>query len=640
MPVPSLPAAPARGGRLRWAAAVVVAAVALAAYHRYLPGTFVMDDFGSVVDNPTIRQLWPPTWLTPPPEAGVGGRPFANFTLALDYARGGLDPWHYHATNLALHLAAALALGALMARTLRSPRLPADLRRAAGPLALVIATLWAVHPLTSSTVGYVAQRTELLLALGLLMLLYSFTCYSETRGGGWAAAALAAGALGMASKETMIVAPGLVWLYDRTFVSGSFRAAWRRHRGLHLALGAGGLAGLAVLAASEVAQRGAGFGQGVGAGTYALTASRAVLRYLQLSLWPHPLVFDYGWDFTREFSAAAPALLGCVVLVAATGIALCRWPPAGLAGAWWLLLLAPTSSFLPIVQQPIAENRAYLPLAGVIALAVIAAYRWMGLARPALLAGGCLVAGGFATLTAERGQVFQSEVALWRDTVARRPASARAHGQLAAALLRADRPEEGVAAARTALHLRPRYPDAQVNLGVALARTGRGPEAVPYYEAALRDQPDHPGAHYNLGLALAQGGHPAEAVAHFEAVLARVPHHAEASNNLAVVLLALGRAGESAAQARRAVRLDPTRAEAHYNLGNALVALGEIAAARAAFAEALRRQPDFARAHNNLGVLELRAGRPTAARARFEAALRAQPGYPEARRNLHALPPN
>ncbi len=89
----------------------------------------------------------------------------------------------------------------------------------------------------------------------------------------------------------------------------------------------------------------------------------------------------------------------------------------------------------------------------------------------------------------------------WTDTVARRPSSARAHGHLGAALLRANRPEESAVASAEVRRLFPLFPDARVNLGKE--RLGRNAEAVPHFEAALGDDPNHPKAHYNLGNALA-----------------------------------------------------------------------------------------------------------------------------------------
>src|SRR5580700_9626296 len=81
-------------------AGAVIVLAALAAYGNSLSGPFVFLDVPAVVDNPTIRHLWPvgPV-LSPPSDGGltVGGRPALNLSLAANYAAGGLDVRGYHA---------------------------------------------------------------------------------------------------------------------------------------------------------------------------------------------------------------------------------------------------------------------------------------------------------------------------------------------------------------------------------------------------------------------------------------------------------------------------------------------------------------------------------------------------------------
>ena len=185
----------------------------------------------------------------------------------------------------------------------------------------------------------------------------------------------------------------------------------------------------------------------------------------------------------------------------------------------------------------------YLPLAALVALSVVGAHHCTRQRTAPVLVAGAIVALAFAWFTAQRGDVFQSEIAIWTDTVTKRPTSARAQGL--APLLRANRVTESMAASAAALRLRPRYPEAHVNLGVALAHAGRIPEAISHYETALRDAPHHGEAHYNLGIALVERGRPAESIAHFAAALLNNAGNASAHNNLAVALLQLGRAAES-----------------------------------------------------------------------------------------------
>lgn len=617
------------------AAAAVIAVTTIAAHGVGLSGEFVLDDFGSVVGNPTIRALWPPQWMFPPIDAGTGGRPFSNLTLALDHQLGGLSPRQYRVTNVALHLANALTLFALVRRIALLPGIALGARSAV-TFATVTATIWAAHPLTTAAVGYISQRTEVLMALCVLQTVHAFLRFAVTRRCAWGWLAVVAASLGMASKEGMVAVPVLVWLLDVKLISGGARAAWRAHRWLHCGMAATWLLLAALMAGSHLSERGVGFGSGVSAGANLLLQSRAVLHYLQLTLWPHPLVFDHGWDPDLPHS---PAVAAAGMALVATGIVILlrRQPVAGIALAWFAVLLAPSSSVVPVIHQPVAESRAYLALAGITGLAVITGRRLFR-CRPATgMTVGLALAGGLALLSAARCQVMIREDTLWRETIARQPRNARAHAQLGAALLRKNDPAGSAGASRAALRLRPDYTDARVNLALALLRSDRPSDARSELEQAVAGEPGHFAARYNLGLLLAETGRPAEAIPQFAAALHARPGHVDAAQNLAVVLLAAGHARESLQQSRLNVAAEPGRAENHYNLGNALAALNETEKAVASYRQALQLDPSFSRAHNNLGVLELRRGNWREARASFEEALRHRPGYAEALRNLEAI---
>jgi Flp pilus assembly protein TadD len=495
-----------------------------------------------------------------------------------------------------------------------------------------------VHPLQTAVVDYLSQRTEGLMAMWYLTTLWCFIRAAETGARKWQAGAVAACALGMASKETMATAPVAVLLYDRTFLAGSFRAAWAARGKIHLALAATWLLLAALMLGSQVGARGVGFGLGVPWMDYALTQAYSILHYLRLAVLPAPLVFDYGWTFLSP-GQALPYVAGCALLAGGILAAMRRRPAAGFAGAWFLLLLAPTSSVIPIVQQPTAESRAYLPLAGLVALAVLGGHRLCRNRLGATLAVAAALAVACGVATHRRNLDYRDEVVLWSDTVAKRPDSARAHGNLSSALLRAGRTGEARAAAATAVRLRPDYPEAHNNLGIVLAQAGDFDAAIEHYRAALRGHPEHAEAQHNLGDALARSGRPAEAISSFEAALRLKPGRVETHNNLGVILLQLGRVEEALVHDRAAIALDPGFADAHYNLGNALAQKGRNEEAAQHFRQALALDPTFAKAANNLGVLHLRAGRFAEASAQFEAALRIKPDYADARRNLERMRP-
>ena len=594
---------PARTGRLSplgpWRlclAAAAIALTALVAYYRSLDAPFLFDDQPAIVENQTIRSLRPIGEVLEtavPNGASVRGRPLVNLSIALNYAAGGLDVRGYHVFNLAVHVLAGLTLFGLVRRTLESDRcrawpggglsrgrrrpeaaVTAPPDRVAGTAflpALVVALLWTLHPLQSETVICSVLRTESL--MGLLFLL---TVLFVARGaasccpGGWFAAAVVVCLLGMACKEVMVSAPLMVLLYDRTFISGSFREAWRRRRPLYLGLASTWVL-LGFLVVHSGGQRGgtAGFGLGVSSWDYALTQSRAILLYLRLSVWPHPLVAEYGTALVTRPGSVAPQALVLLALLVGTAVALWRRPVLGFVGAWFFAILAPSSSVVPVATQTVAEHRMYLPLAAVIALGVAGCFRVCG--RRGMLAF-LVLAAAFTALTVRRCDAYRSEFGFWSDVLARQPDNPRAHYNLGCMLVHAGRAIEGIGHFEEALRLRPDFAEAHVNLGHALNRAGRVPEAIRHYEEALRLKPGDASAHYALGETFERIGRTADAIAQLRETLRLRPDFADAHSRLAGLLLASGRTDDAAAEYGQVLRLRTDDASARAGIERACAA--------------------------------------------------------------------
>ena len=194
-------------------AVTLISLAAAACYSNSFAGAFVFDDHPFIETNPYIRSLWPPGQAL----FGVNNisRPLVGYSLAVNYWLSGLSPWSYHALNLLIHIVAALALFGLVRRTLQSPRLAERYATLAGPLALVIALIWAVHPLQTQAVTYVIQRCESLMGMCYLLTVYcavrSFTASKPAR---WVVAAAVACVAGMLSKQVMVTAPLMVLLFE------------------------------------------------------------------------------------------------------------------------------------------------------------------------------------------------------------------------------------------------------------------------------------------------------------------------------------------------------------------------------------------------------------------------------------------
>jgi tetratricopeptide (TPR) repeat protein len=667
-------------------AGVVLIAAGLAAYANSLGGPFVFDDVSSITDNPTIRHLWPLGPVLSPPPGGftVSGRPILNLSFALNYAISGASVASYHVGNLVIHLLGALTLFGILRRT--PPR--------SLGLAFSVALLWLVHPLQTEAVDYIVQRAESLMGLFYLLTVYAFIRYAEPaavaeagpaddedydpyarpprRGWGrpgWAAISVAACLLGMGTKEVMVSAPLMVFCYDRTFVAGTFRAAWRARRGFYLALGATWIV-LALLVFSTGGDRGgtSGFDVGVEWWAYGLTQFEAVVRYLALACWPRPLVFEYGPFHVKGVAEVAPAAAGVLVLAGATAVALRKWPAWGFLGLWFFAILAPTS-LVPGTLQMISEHRMYLPLAAVVTAAVIVADRVGG--RRFTVVAVLVAAAGLGFLTFRRNGVYRSTLSLWADTVAKRPDNPYAQyglgvvraeaGQTAEAIrryeralalkpdyaaarlnlgnlyLQSNRVAEAMALFQEQLRLTPRSAVAHNNYGSALADTGQNLEAMKHFQDALRLKTYYPEAEYNLGNVLAALGQGEDAIAHYQRALQLRPDYVEARAGLGVAYARAGRLEEAIGQFEAALRLRPAFPEELFNLGKAMAQAGRWADAIGDYEEALRLEPGYAEAHNALGGALAAVGRYPEARTQLEEALQFRPGFPEAAANLERL---
>jgi Flp pilus assembly protein TadD len=417
----------------------------------------------------------------------------------------------------------------------------------------------------------------------------------------------------MATKEVMVTAPVIVLLYDRTFLTGSFRQAlqyrWKLYVGLSLTWGL--LIYLVLSTALVLRLDEAGTSSPWSyAWSYALTQPGVILHFLWLSVWPTPLCLDYGWPVAKTLGEILPSILVVGLLLAITAWGLIGRKNWSFLGAWFFLILSPTSSIVPLGDVAF-EHRMYLPLAAVITAVVFYGY----LARQSLvrhqlipeptakILGVCLVvltASAMGILTYQRNNDYKSHVSIWQDTVLKAPNNHRPHNNLGLALFNKRQIDDAIKHYLEALRIRPDFAEAHSNLGIALAQMGQLDEAMGHLLEAIMVEPNSEGAHYNLGLVLFNKGEIDDAIKHYLEALRIRPDFAEAHSNLGFALFNKGRIDDAIEHYLEALRIKPDTAEAHNNLGFALFNKGRIDDAIEHYLEALRIRPNFAVAHNNL----------------------------------------
>ena len=359
-------------------------------------------------------------------------------------------------------------------------------------LAFVIALLWAIHPLQTETVCYVTQRTELMVGLFYLATLYCSLHYwlaeNAWSRATWLSLAVIACAAGMASKEVMVTAPVVVLLFAWTFLSHDLRRLTAKGWLLFVSLCFTWVL-LAYLIADAPRSKSAGLGVGLSATTWWLTQAKVAVLYVKLAFWPWPLSIHYQMPYVRGVGDALPWLAVVAALIAGTLVALRRGWAVGFLGAWFFIILSPTS-LVPIISEVAAERRMYLPLAAVVALVVVGGYRLAVMFSPraetnqrtlprswaaGMVAVVAVLAVALGSVSYHRLAAYQTEVSIWQDALAKYPESEVAQLSLALALSRADRIDEAAEHFAAAIRLEP------LNLyhRIRFAERSRKPASIP-----------------------------------------------------------------------------------------------------------------------------------------------------------------
>lgn len=531
-------------------AVLVLAVVTSICYSNSFRGPFVFDDDGAIVYNESIRDLSNlRAVLTEGTYCTVGGRPLLNLSLAVNYWLCGIDNvFDYHLFNLIVHLLAALALFGVVRRTMRLPGMPNRIQNEANGLSFAIALIWAVHPLQTESVTYIVQRAESMVSAFYLFTLYCFIrAVTGRRPTAWYIASVVTCVLGMSTKEVMATAPVLTLLYDRVFLCPSFSQIVKQRWGYYVALAATWV-WLVVLVLSSKGHEGtAGFGMGMSSWDYAMTQFGFIVRYLRLTVWPYPLVLDYGTHVARTIPEIVPYAAIVVGLLIASIAAFKFRPWIGFLGFSFFLILSPTSTIVPIVTQTGSEHRMYLPLAPLVVLLVMLAWRLVDLIARRFATNGVasssvssnlrrgtliLVVATFGYMTYQRNFDYRSELSIWKQASIDYPSNARAHCTVGTAYLKLHQINEAIEPLSRAIELRPGWASAHKNRGHAYMMLGQFEQAAEDFRSAA-EASEHGSAeraqmYFLVGNCLGILGRKEESLECLRLALEEQPDHSEA----------------------------------------------------------------------------------------------------------------
>jgi tetratricopeptide (TPR) repeat protein len=659
----------------------MIAVLTFAVYGNTLQVPLEFDDIHTIQENIRIRN--PGNFLKW--EILTSPRPLVDFTFALNYHFGRLNVQGYHVVNILIHIGNAILVFFLSQMIFRKLS-PESGRHFLFP-ALVSALVFAVHPLQTQAVTYIAQRYTSMAALFYLL---SILCYmrgrdfsgSMARGVLWWGGSVVAALAAFLCKQSAASLPLAILLveyvcYDRTWRGWISKLTWMAPAiflvALFYAYSMGVFRGDVSLGSllEDVSEK-ARETRDIGRWQYLVTQFSVMVIYIRLLFLPIHQNLDYMVPFKTGFwdGTTPVAFLFLVGLVALAWWCRNKKPVLTLGIGWFFVALSVESSIFPI-RDALFEHRVYLPMFGFCLIVGDVISQIPSVRKTWLYSSVALVIGVLAILTVQRNQLWRDSVSLWSDSVARNPANYRALTNLGYALKQkgdlegaaamydralalrptyffalsnkgvlmgmAGRLDEAASLFQKALRYQPEYTPALNNLGYAKFLMGKTEEAIDCYRQAIRKQRNFPDAHTNLGDALASQGKYEESVRHYEEVLRVDPQSAAPWVKAADVRYMMHHFEKSATYYRQALRFEPKNAEIHLKTGNSLMEAGLNEEAVTAFREAIQLKPGLVEAYMNLGAVLARSGKAAEAVEPFRTAVKLAPHSAEAHANLGAV---
>jgi len=486
----------------------------------------------------------------------------------MNYVGGGVDPYLYHVTNVVLHFFNAALVALIGARLLEWAGVDAGPARPSS--GIFAGALFLIHPIQTESVAYVASRSEVLSVL-FYYAAYCVFLYRRTEQITWVRALSIVVLFGAAAstKEHTLTLPLLLLLTDLYWASLSgekagVRANLRLYGFLVIAGTLGGISVMRVLRSADTA----GFHvPGLTPTTYFLTQCRVVWMYLRLAVLPLGQNVDPDIAISKSFydPAALLGLLGVVALLGAAWMFRKRWPLACFGVFVFFLLLAPTSSIVPI-QDPMAERRVYLPFLGLTLVALEFLRRLRIRQRLVIEIPALLV---LFLLAYQRNAVWASPMALWTDAVEKSPGKLRPRSQLAFAYYEQQNCQKAAENYEIASHLAvPDYP-LLVNWAYSLDCAGHSDEAIQKLQEATRKESD-PQAWALLGMVYGKQHKVTEAFSALDEAQKLNPSYVMTLAVRGNVYESIGDFANAIQQYQRAVALDPNNEPVRQSLARVL----------------------------------------------------------------------
>jgi len=618
-------------------ALILIAVVSFAAYYNTLTGEFVWDDRELILDNYYIKNwgnlftnISSDFFFTSREEGKIGYyRPVITLSYMINYSCFKINPLGYHLINIIFHLINGILVYFLAIRLLGSHR-----------MSLLASLLFAVHPVHTESVSWIAGRTDVISCTFFLTSFYFYLQFAKNKGLFFYVLSLLSFTLSLFSKEMAISLPLILIAYDyyytmegvkeglikrvrywAPFFAIIFIFLFIKYALLNISMGN-----------PHVASFGKFFTM--------VTFGKAFIYYLKKLLWPFQLNAYVVLPFITNIVSPYVLLTLSILALSLYSILKHGHKSKGttFSLAFFWITFIPISNFIPISAPPdmgfpTCERFLYIPSIG---FSMVAAFALENLIinfssttyRKVILYFLLLAMfSAYLTATLIRNEDWQEELHFYKKTSKSSPLAYIIHNNLGSAYINNKMYEEAKEKFHYILKLKPEFHYANLNLGVVYYHEGEHDEAIKEYQKALRSHPEFAKPHCNLATIYIERKLYDQAWEECRKAIKYNPTLGEAHNNLGTLYEIEGDFDRAIEEYQKALKMKPYLAKAYYNLGNVYSAKGLNDKAIKELKEALILDPDHADTHNNLGICYKKKGLYDKAIEKYQKAIDLNPGY-------------
>ena len=474
----------------------LIACVTIAVYWPVLNNGFIdYDDTDYVTANMMVRQgltLKGFIWSFLAFHAG-NWHPLTWLSHMLDSQLFNLNPMGHHADSLLLHCANAVLLCLVL------QRLTGRIGRS-----MIVALLFALHPLHVESVAWIAERKDVLSTLFWIMTMSAYAWYVRKPSLKRYLPVVGLFALGLMAKQMLVTLPLILLLMDYWPLNRLFPrpAPILAEKIPFLAISA--IAALVTLRAQDSAGALAH-----GTDQFSLmSAGNAMISYVKYiwnMCWPTDLALFYPFEPT---AVTIPMVAAAALLLAGiTGFVIVqrkRRPYLVFGWFWYLISLLPVIGLIRVGSQAMADRYTYIPLIGLFVIVVWGvaeiAGQWHG-GLQAAAGMAAVVLALLSLLTVGQIRYWQNSYDLYAHALSVVERNWLAHNNMAILLAQQYRFEEAISHFRESLRIFPNQAEGFMNLGNAYQSTGNNTAAIDAFVEAVRLRPNDVEGHFRLGYA-------------------------------------------------------------------------------------------------------------------------------------------